>query len=87
MMNKYYSMRSDNVAIDRSESGIVIIVDEMIYILGDIETLIWDKLEQKLSIDKIIEYLASEYSGQSRKTIENDVESFINSLLKSNLIY
>lgn len=87
MKNTQYSIKSDNIMIDRSDEGIVIIVDEKIYILGDLETKIWEKLEQHYSVDEIIEHFLLEYSEESKEMISKDIGSFVDDLLKSNLIY
>ncbi|WP_137790999.1 lasso peptide biosynthesis PqqD family chaperone [Bacillus sp. E(2018)] len=55
------------------------------YNLGEVGGIIWDKIEQAISVDELTERLAAEYEI-SREECEAQVLSFLESLRNENLI-
>jgi hypothetical protein len=57
---------------------------ESIYNLNETGATIWDKIDGKKSLSKIIEEMKAEYDDEGQ--LENNVLSFVNEMVESKLI-
>ena len=85
---------SDNVISKTIENELVIItmndgisdVDSSIYTLNQTGKAVWDKLDGKSSLKKIINQLASEYKVPEKK-IEKDIKELMLDMIEKKLVF
>ena len=54
--------------------------------LNETGELIWQALEKGLAKEEIIDKILNEYEGATRQEVEGDVDAFISSLVKDNIL-
>lgn len=86
MFYSLLNINKDIIYVDRSETGIVMMIGDTISVFADVEALIWEMLEQGRTQKQIVDSLCNEYSDENCEEISKDVSSFIASLLEANLI-
>ena len=85
-MKNLFILNTDTTFIDRSDTGIVIMANDTIYIFADLEAAIWEMLEQQQSLEQIIDSFTQEYANENSEVISSDITSFVTSLLEANLL-
>jgi hypothetical protein len=67
------------------QAFIVTPLDSTLHLLNEVGTRIWQLIEEKKNIEKIIEHICAEYD-MDRLTIERDVREFIQILEKKGIV-
>ena len=87
MLNVLYS-HNPNVTCQQEDTMLLIYDENMenVFVLGDIETKIWNAFECPSEISSVIDQLIVDYADTDSQEIHDDVSTFVESLLQQGLL-